>query len=88
MTYLVLAVHNVSRQLYPIDSYEEYGTATYAASLRKSTTNASVYIYTPENRMWFTFDTATSNYDPPDNWQKCSESVVPSELRAIALLHN
>ena len=87
MIYLVLAVHNVSRQLYPIDSYEGYRATTYAASLRKSTTNASVYIYTPENRMWFTFATITPK-KPPDNWQMCSESVVPSELRAIALLYN
>lgn len=87
MTYLVLAVHNVSRQLYPIDSYEGYRAATYAASLRKSTTNAGVYIYTPENRMWFTFVTATSK-KPTDHWQMCSESAVPSELRAIALLYN
>lgn len=87
MTYLVLAVHNVSRQLYPIDSYEGYTATTYAALLRKNTTNASVYIYTTETRMWFTFVTATSK-KPTDHWQMCSESVVPSELRALALLYN
>ena len=87
MTYLVLAVHMNSRQLFPIESYERHISAAYAASLRKSTSHADVFLYAPEPRYWFSH-TPSKIQSPTASWHACPESDVPAELKAIALLHN
>jgi hypothetical protein len=87
MTYLVLAVHMNSRQLFPIELHGKYISAAYSAALRISTSNAQTYLYKPDGKNWYSY-----RHEPGreliNRWSFIHESEIPVELRAIALLHN